>query len=73
MDDLFAEVAAALRSRRGEWRKIADDLRPAVSYSWITKVGADDYASEPSYRRLLIVRNYLLTGQKPAQKKGKRL
>jgi hypothetical protein len=69
MDDLFAEVAEALRRRRGEWRKIADDLRPAVSYSWITKVGADDYASEPSYRRLLIVRDYLRTGQKPPKKR----
>jgi hypothetical protein len=67
MDDLLSEVREGLKARRGDWKRIAADLAPDVSYSWISKVGADDYDSEPSYRRLQIVRTYLLTGKTPKQ------
>ena len=65
MDDLLREVREGLQARRGDWKRIAADLAPDVSYSWISKVGAGDYGSEPSYRRLSIVRTYLLTGKAP--------
>lgn len=65
MDDLLIEVQAGLKARRGDWKRIAADLSPAVSYSWISKVGNGDYGSEPSYRRLQLVRAYLLTGRTP--------
>lgn len=65
MDDLLREVQEGLKARRGDWKRIASDLSPDVSYSWISKVGAGDYDSEPSYRRLQIVRTYLLTGRTP--------
>lgn len=65
MDDLLREVREGLQARKGEWKKIADDLSPDVSYSWISKVGAGDYDSDPSHRRLSIVRTYLLTGKAP--------
>lgn len=65
MDDLLLEVQQGLRARRGDWKRIAADLSPDVSYSWISKVGNGDYGSEPSYRRLQLVRTYLLTGRTP--------
>jgi hypothetical protein len=65
MDDLLTEVREGLKARRGDWTRIAADLAPDVSYSWISQVGAGNYKSEPSYRRLQIVRTYLLTGKTP--------
>lgn len=65
MDDLLSEVQRGLAARRGEWPKIAEDLKPDVSYSWISKVGNGDYQSAPSYKRLQLVKNYLLTGKRP--------
>jgi hypothetical protein len=67
MDDLLSEVTAALRQRIGEWPKIAEDLSGHVSYSWLSKVGAGDYSSDPTYKRLSIVRRYLLTGEVPGK------
>lgn len=63
MDDLLTEVREGLKARRGDWKRIAADLAPDVSYSWIAKVGSGEYGSEPSYRRLQLVRTYLLTGK----------
>lgn len=67
MEDLLKEVREGLRARRGDWKRIAADLAPDVSYSWISKVGAGDYDSEPSYRRLQLVRAYLLRGKRPTE------
>jgi hypothetical protein len=64
-DDLFREVQAGLAARRDDWNKIAADLAPLVSRSWIYQVATGIYRSAPSYHRLQAVKTYLLTGKVP--------
>lgn len=73
MDDLYREVQQGLAARRGEWPRIADDLKPDVSYSWISKVGNDDYESAPSYKKLRLVQTYLLTGRRSKAEKRRKV
>lgn len=57
--DLLETVVVGLEKRKGEWPKIADDLAPDVSYSFISKVGRRKYESDPSYRKLELIAKYL--------------
>jgi hypothetical protein len=59
MDDiLLQEVQIGIRSRKGEWKRMAAQI-PGVSYSWIAQVGRGKYNSAPSYQRLQAVAAYL--------------
>ena len=59
MDDgLISEVVAGLASRKGDWKRITREI-PGVSYSWISQLGRGKYKSAPSYKRLLLVAEYL--------------
>lgn len=57
-ESLLTEVISGLAARKGEWKRIADEL-PDVSYSWISQLGRGKYKSAPSYHRLRTVAEYL--------------
>jgi hypothetical protein len=61
--DLLKQVQDGLSARKGEWKKIAVEV-PEVSYSWISQVGRGNYTSEPSYKRLKAVADYLRRDRK---------
>ena len=66
MDEgLITEVVAGLAARKGAWKRIANDL-PGISYSWIAQLGRGKYKSEPSYKRLRAVAEYLRAEKKAA-------
>ncbi len=58
-NDLLQTVASGLAKLKGEWPQIAADLAPNVSYSFISKVGRRQYESDPSYRKLQLIAEYL--------------
>lgn len=58
--DIQKQVSAALAKRKGEWRKIAGDLKGVVSYSLISNLGRQKYASEVGRRKLSAIHAYLL-------------
>ena len=58
--DLQKQVSDALAQRKGEWKKIADDLKGVASYSLISNLGRQKYASEVGRRKLAAIQTYLL-------------
>jgi hypothetical protein len=58
-NDLQHQVIAGLAQRKGEWKKIANDLRGVVSYSLISQLGRGKYTSETSYKKLKAINEYL--------------
>ncbi len=63
--DLLADVQRELMARKGEWRQIAAAV-PGVSYSFIAQLGRGKYKSEPSYKRLVLLRDYFAEKQQAA-------
>lgn len=63
--DLLKQVQEGISARKGEWKQIAKDV-PGVSYSWISQIGRGNYSSEPSYKRLKAVADYLRKTRKAA-------
>lgn len=59
LEDLLETVRKALEARKGEWPQIAAALSPDVSYSFISKLGRGQYKSEPSYKTLKLLHDYL--------------
>ena len=57
-DELFTEVQTALSSRKGDWKRIAEEV-PDVSLSWVEQVGRGHYHSAPTYKRLAAVARWL--------------
>lgn len=60
MNDLLETVVMGLERRKGDWPKIAKDLKPNVSYSMISKLGRRKYDSDPSHRKLRLIAEYLI-------------
>lgn len=58
-NDLLETVVTGLEARKGDWKKIAADLAPDISYSFIAQMGRRKYESEPSYSRLKLIAKYL--------------
>lgn len=58
-NDLQHQVIAGLAARRGEWKKIAEDLKGLVSYSLISQLGRGKYNSATSYKKLKAIYEYL--------------
>lgn len=57
--DLLNDVIGALRAEKGNWRTIAEELSPRVSYSFIAQLGRGKYKSAPSYERLRLIADHL--------------
>lgn len=60
MSDLMETVVTGLEKRKGEWPKIAAELKPNVSYSMISKLGRRKYDSDPSHKKLRLIAEYLI-------------
>jgi hypothetical protein len=58
-DGLFEQVQTALETRKGEWRRIADELAPDVSFSMIDKIGRGKYDSSPTVGKLEKIATWL--------------
>lgn len=56
---LLSEVTDGLKARKGEWTRIADDLKPAVSYSMIAQLGRGKYESSPTIGKLECIASWL--------------
>lgn len=65
-EDLLTIVTRELQARKGTWPQIAEDLKPDVSYSFISQLGRGQYTSAPSYKRLKRLHEYLLPEQTAA-------
>lgn len=57
--DLKQEVIKELGRRRGQWKRIAGHLAPDVSYSFISKLGRDQYPNDPTHKRLTKLADFL--------------
>lgn len=58
-DDLLTEVRAGLKKRApAELRDIAEAV-DGISFSWLSKLARGKYTSEPSYRRLRAVAEFM--------------
>lgn len=61
-DELLKEVRKGLAARKNEWPQIAAALgrkKPRISLSFIEKVGRGKYDSEPHFKRLERIAEYL--------------
>jgi hypothetical protein len=56
---LLTEVTEGLQRRKGHWPKIADALKPDVSYSMIAALGRGKYTSSPTLRKLERIAEWL--------------
>lgn len=56
--DLFTEVKKGIRANKKRWHEIAKAL-PGISYSWLSQIGRGHYKSQPSYKRLRKVAEFL--------------
>lgn len=63
-DDLLIEVQRGLQARRSQWATMAEQIE-CVSLSWIEKMGRGAYESEPSYRRLRAVAEWMAKNPAP--------
>lgn len=56
---LLAEVVGGLKARKGDWTRIADELKPDVSYSMIAQLGRAKYKSSPTIGKLEKIAGWL--------------
>lgn len=63
---LLDEVIEGLRKRKGQWPKIADALKPDVSYSMISQLGRGKYTSSPTVGKLEKIVEWLRANPEPA-------
>ncbi len=56
-DELFTEVQSGLKERKSDWPRISEET--GVSTSWLEKVAGGYYKSDPTYKRLSGVAQWL--------------